>query len=112
MPPPVASPFETAALRPPQGEDQKPPASRSSHLLGLDAGVLDHLAPARFLARKIAVERVWRLCHHDQALIRTELLECLGLNGFRRRPVETVDDLERRLGRRVEAVPGFGGVAG
>src|SRR5690349_5129302 len=42
-----------------------PGRSRYS-LLDLDPGVLDHLAPALFLAAKIPVERRGRLRHHDE----------------------------------------------
>ena len=64
----VASPFETAAARPPQGEEHRAgTAIRETgfappyRLFDLDAGVLDDLAPAFFLPTEIPVERVGRL---------------------------------------------------
>ena len=81
-------------------------------LFDLDPGVLDHLAPALFLAAKIAVELFRRLADHDEALVDAEFLEGVGLHGLGGRFVEAVDDIRRRLGRRIQAIPGFGRVAG
>src|SRR5712672_3007244 len=61
------------------------PGSNDYSLLRLDAGILDDLAPARFLAEKIPVEHVWRLGHHHEALIDAKLFEGIGLHGFRGR---------------------------
>jgi hypothetical protein len=61
---------------------------------------LDHLAPARFLSLKIAVEFVRRARHHDQALVDAEPLERLGLRRCYGRLVEAVDCFGRYLGRR------------
>src|ERR1700675_3768413 len=84
------------------------PGSGRYSLLRLDTGILDDLAPARFLAEKIPVERFGRLGHHHQAFIDAELLEGVGSHGFRGRFVQAIDDIGRRLRRRIDAVPSFG----
>src|SRR5262249_9077618 len=78
----------------------------------LDAGVLDHLAPALFLLAEVTVELGWRARDQDQALVHAELFEGLCLHRVGGRLVEAVDDPRRRLGRRKQAVPGFGVIAG
>src|SRR5260221_7803375 len=88
------------------------PGGQKYSLFRLDAGVLDHLAPARFLDLKIAIERLRRLRDHDEALVDAEFFESLGLDGFCGRFVETVDDVRRGLGRRIQAIPGFRRIAG
>src|SRR3981081_3046941 len=50
-------------------------------LFDLDPCVLDHLAPAFFLATKVCIERFGRLRDHDEALVHAEPLESLGLDG-------------------------------
>src|SRR4051794_263279 len=68
-------------------------AAGTRRLFRLDAGVLDHLPPVRLFAREIAVELRRRTGDHDQPLVDAELLESLGLHGFRHGLVEAVDDL-------------------
>src|SRR5664279_620756 len=57
-------------------------AAEKEPLLDLDPGILDHLAPARFLAAHIAVEFLRRTRHHHQALVHAEPPEGLGFHRF------------------------------
>src|SRR6202035_372064 len=81
-------------------------------LFYFNAGVLDHLAPALFLAAKISIERFGGLCDHHEALVDAEPLESLGLDGNCGRLVEALDDVGWRFGRRQQAIPALRGVAG
>src|SRR5712671_3388230 len=81
----------------------------SAALLHLDSGVLDHLAPALFLAEKVAVEFFRRASGHHEAFVDTEPPERIRLHGLRHGFVETLDKLRRRFGRREQAIPGFRG---
>src|SRR5256885_3607289 len=53
-----------------------------SVLLHLDAGVLDHLAPALLFAAEIAVEFLRGRRDHDEPLVRGNLPERLRLQGL------------------------------
>src|SRR5882757_7040722 len=81
-------------------------------LFDFDPGVLDHLAPALFLAAHIPIKLLRGTRDHDEALIQPQPFECFGLNGQCRRFVEAVDDIGWRPGRREQAVPALSGVAG
>src|SRR5258708_31913431 len=85
---------------------------RPLSLLDLDPGVLDHLAPARFLAAKIALQFFRRPRNHDETLVDAEPPEGLGLNRRCGGLVEAVDDILGRLGRREQRVPALPGIAG
>src|SRR5665647_774910 len=87
-------------------------AAGGKRLLDLDAGVLDHLAPAFLLAAHISIELLGRTGDHDEALVDAQPLESLGLNrpggGF----IEAVDHVGRGPGWREQAIPALRGVAG
>src|SRR5437868_9323990 len=82
------------------------------HLFDPDIRVPDHLAPALLLAAHIAIEFGRFGCDHDQTLIHAEPFE--GIGPYRRRGgfVQTIDNIGRCSGRRVEAVPAFRRIAG
>src|SRR5216684_1605253 len=65
--------------------------NRPAPLFDFDPGVLNHLAPARFLAAHIAVEFRRRTRHHHQALVDAQLLERRGFHRFGGGLVATVD---------------------
>src|ERR1700716_1500496 len=77
----------------------------AASLIDLDAGFLDHLAPALLLATEIAVEFVRGARHHHQPLVDAELIEDLGFDRRGRRLVEAVDDVARRPGGGEQAIP-------
>src|SRR5436305_3414597 len=85
----------------PTGLQLFPNESRRFELLDPDIRVLDHLAPAFFLAAHIAVELRRLACDHHQALIDAELFERIGLNRAPGGFVQALDDLGRRFGRRI-----------
>src|SRR5260370_42226224 len=85
---------------------------RPLSLLDLDPGVLDHLAPARFLAAKIALQFFRRPRNHNETLVDAEPLEGLGLDRHRGGFVEAVDNIFGRLCRREQALPALTRIAG
>src|ERR1700722_14302471 len=87
-------------------------AATSGLLVDLDPCVLDHPAPALFLAADVSIEFFRRTRDHDQPLVNTKPFESLGLNGRCCRLVETVDDIGRSSGRREQTIPALRGIPG
>src|SRR5207237_6412936 len=65
----------------------EPVHSAPCRLLDLDAGVLDHLAPALHLAAVVAAESLRRRGNQDETLVDAEPFEGVGLYCLRRRLV-------------------------